>query len=42
VHPAGKVTVGSKNALHGPLRAALRAAMGAADHDDDVAAVVLE
>ena len=31
----------SKNALHGPLRTALRAAVGAADHDDSVAAVVL-
>jgi enoyl-CoA hydratase len=31
----------SKNALHGPLRAALRAAMGAANDDDRVAAVVL-
>jgi enoyl-CoA hydratase len=31
----------SKNALHGPLRTALRTAMRAADHDDSVAAVVL-
>jgi enoyl-CoA hydratase/carnithine racemase len=31
----------SKNALHGPLRTALRTAMGAADHDDNVAAIVL-
>jgi enoyl-CoA hydratase len=31
----------SKNALHGPLRTALRAAMSAADQDDSVAAVVL-
>jgi enoyl-CoA hydratase len=31
----------SKNALHGPLRAALRAEMGAVDHDENVAAVVL-
>jgi enoyl-CoA hydratase len=31
----------SKNALHGPLRTVLRAAIGAADQDDSVAAVVL-
>jgi enoyl-CoA hydratase len=31
----------SRNALHGPLRAALRTAFGAADRDDHVRAVVL-
>jgi enoyl-CoA hydratase len=31
----------SKNALHGPLRAALREAMAAADRDDTVRVVVL-
>lgn len=31
----------AKNALHGPLRAALRAAMSAADRDDTVNAIVL-